>query len=666
MNFLPAALVVSLFPVVFLSVLAGQESAESATESILRNLSLNQLEERLEKIDADLQNLANYSLRSGIGSIGYRSSPHQTSENEEWIEIDFEQIHTIDEVVLVPTIWRDTEKGFQSDAFPRGFEIWAGTDEQREGTLICKIVPEDNVHPGIAPMVIPVHGHLASWIRIKATHLSERAFDHQYVFQLSEVLVFSGTENVALRKPLLTSTNGDDASGAWDNRFIVDGFMPYLMDSAHGPQSIAYVSQIGRFPSFVIDLGRSYLLSRIHMHSVDQSDTVPQAYAGDLGIPRSLIVEGANQNDFSDATVLLEYQRESINDTGPVIARSLKQASCRYIRLIPFAREDVTQGMHRIGFAEIELFSDGQNVALGREVSLDPAPIEGVYSRPTTSLTDGNNLYGTILPIRQWMQELASRHELEVERPLVITELNNRYARQKARLYLMTRLALLLLVCIGFTILIDRNIRMKQAARIKERFAADLHDELGANLHSLGLLSDLAKESVDDKEELLELLDRTRAFTERSGMAARYCTNMLEAKGLCEDLVDEMERTTRRLLADLKYKLSFEGEDILHNLRPRKRIDLFFFYKEALTNIIKHSGATWVDTRIIADEKQIRLSITDNGHGIPDSGSPDKAIPPSLKRRARLLRGKVFLEHPAAGGTRIILKLKNSRFPFFK
>gem|GEM_PF-5855643 len=80
--------------------------------------------------------------------------------------------------------------------------------------------------------------------------------------------------------------------------------------------------------------------------------------------------------------------------------------------------------------------------------------------------------------------------------------------------------------------------------RIKERFAADLHDELGANLHTIGLFSDLSKELMHSPEKLSKLLDRIRNFTERSGTAARYCTNMLEAKGICEDLVEEMNRSS--------------------------------------------------------------------------------------------------------------------------
>ena len=198
---------------------------------------------------------------------------------------------------------------------------------------------------------------------------------------------------------------------------------------------------------------------------------------------------------------------------------------------------------------------------------------------------------------------------------------------------------------------------------MKDRFAADLHDELGANLHTIGLLSDLAKEAVDSRDELLELLDQTRDFTERSGIAARYCTNILEAEGLCQDLVEEIKRTSKRLLADLEYELIFEGEELLHQLKPRKRFDLLFFYKECLTNIIRHSGATKVSSRLSADKRGILVTITDNGHGLQNiNGNP---VPPSIKRRANLLRSQVSIEHPDRGGLRVILKLKNRKFHIF-
>lgn len=630
-------------------------------------LSISHLEEKLAEIDTELARISHYSLRSGIGAIGYRSQWHPKAEAREWIQIDLGKATAIDEVVLVPTIWRDTNEGFQADAFPAQFKIFAGRKGDPQGRQIADSQTLDVVHPGIGPLHIETSGVSASWIRIESTRLSKRAFDGRYVLQLAEILVFHEQENIALKRPVITSSESPDFAGAWRSDFVVDGFLPYLMDSASGRKSVAYVSAIGTLPTLTIDLGKPYPINRIHLHAVDQGDTVPQAYAGDLGIPNRLTIEGALLPNFSDAQLLLEYKQSGINDTGPIIMRNVPSTTCRYVRLKPNVQNltlEPGSSKFRIGFAEIELFSKGKNVALNKVATSTSTIQEDGYGRSLAALTDGNNLFGKILPIRDWLVELSRRHLLETQRPLIVAELNQRYGRQKKILQRTSWLAIALAVGIAFVILFDRYLRMRQATRMRQRFAADLHDELGANLHAIGLLCDLAIDSVDSRDELIELLERTRVFTERSGMAARYCTNMLEAQGICEDLVDEMKRTSQRLLADLEHSLEIEGEETLRQLSPRRRIDLFFFYKESLTNIIRHSGATQVKTQLTATKRIVQLIISDNGKGI--STTTENGVPPSLKRRARLLRATVSLEHPPEGGTKILLKVKRRRFRLFK
>lgn len=165
----------------------------------------------------------------------------------------------------------------------------------------------------------------------------------------------------------------------------------------------------------------------------------------------------------------------------------------------------------RIGFAEIEVFSNQDNVALGKPAYTDSEL--GSQFRSLIALTDGNNLYGRILPIRKWVRELALRHDLETERPLLAAELNRRYARQKIHLTWMTWLAVLLAAGIGCTVLIDRIVRARQIAEIRKRLAADLHDELGADLHVIGLLGDLAQAAVNSPDRLRGLHQRIRLMS---------------------------------------------------------------------------------------------------------------------------------------------------------
>jgi len=146
-----------------------------------------------------------------------------------------------------------------------------------------------------------------------------------------------------------------------------------------------------------------------------------------------------------------------------------------------------------------------------------------------------------------------------------------------------------------------------------------------------------------------------REITDRTGRAARYCVNMLEDKQRFVDLAENMRRTAARMTADLDHELTFEGESLLTQLSARKRIDLFLFYKECLTNIIRHSSATHVTTHLTIHSKHLELIITDNGSGLNGD------IPSSLKRRARILGGHVSTSSHQPSGTQIQLRLRFRR-----
>jgi len=139
----------------------------------------------------------------------------------------------------------------------------------------------------------------------------------------------------------------------------------------------------------------------------------------------------------------------------------------------------------------------------------------------------------------------------------------------------------------------------------------------------------------------------------------RYCSDMQESN-LYGNMVDEMNRTARRIMADIEYSISIEGAAFLDKLRPRARVDLFLFFKESLINISRHSRATRVMISLVAKRSEICLTITDNGVGLADLG--DQGVPSSLRRRARLLGAKVSLAPSAAGGACFTLTLRLGLF----
>ena len=604
-------------PIAILTLAMSQPGTTWATTNgpNYREYTTARLKTRLAEIDAELSGLARFTPRTGTGTTGWISTRKGSRDRREWVEIDLPENTPIDQIVLVPLLWNDAQKGLQADGFPESFKIIIGTKDRSGNEAIARFGPEDNLLPRTAPLVIPIFQKTASWIRIEATRLMSDAREGNYIFCLSEIMVFSADRNVALNQPVRVSSEvGGRGWGvdAINKKTLTDGFTPFLMDASTGTDSNPHLAFIpeNKMYSFTLDLGNTYPVDEIRFHSADMSEYVPQLCNSDYGVPYHLVIEGANQPNFSDAVPLLDYRRKSIYESGAILIRHVPETRCRHIRLSvpePYQTADTSAHKRRsFGLAELEIISNGRNVAKG----IQPVfPRYRNFGFKHDSITDGSNHYGEILPIREWMEQLARRHDLERERPRITAELEQRYERQQINLRRMAWLAALLAVGIVISLLIGWILRIRAVFNIRERIAANLHDELGANLHAIGLLGDMAKNKVDTRDTLIGILDRIRQLTERSGKAARHCANLLEANELCADLMEEMKRSSDRLLADAEHNLTFEGEEYIHRLTPRKRIDLFLFYKECLINIVRHSHATCVASRLMAYPRPIHLSI---------------------------------------------------------
>lgn len=642
----------ALFGILIYSVGCSQPQGSSAGE----------LEARLEAVDVELQKLAYPSFRGGVGALGYSTPFFDEPDHSFWIEVDLGDEVWVDQVVLVPVLIRNREKSIRSNGFPEAFQVWAGVSEDREGIQIAEYSELKPSRLGTAPVVIDVLKTRASWVRIQIPKLTKMSLkEDAYGVQLSELFVFSGAKNMALRRPLSFSMRDTQLlARVSGSEYLVDGVLPYLMDKAEAVGTSAFVaspdSDVDTHRAVIqLDLGEERSFSEIRLHAIEQRDNIPQPYSSALGIPRSLLVQGANSADFSDAFSILNFSWQDVYELGPILMWNLPPTKCRFVRLIMEDRPhygDLRASDDLMGFAEIELIEQGENVALGAEVSVDH--VVRNPSRPAKVLTDGLNQYGRILPVRVWLEELAQRQQLLVERSELSRGLKYIYDAQELRLKWMGRLAIALTVLIVCILVISYFMRMRHDAQTRERIAANLHDELGANLHAIGILGDVAEESVGAPERLIETVRRIRTITERTGAATRICMSILGRNTLSEDLIAGMHGDARRLLVDIDYSIEIEGADFLAELKARTRMDLYLFYKEALINVVRHAGATRVSILLEASSGGFRLEIEDNGCGMTAGRVPD-----SLARRARLMRAHCKVEERGQGGTRVELSWKS-------
>jgi len=152
--------------------------------------------------------------------------------------------------------------------------------------------------------------------------------------------------------------------------------------------------------------------------------------------------------------------------------------------------------------------------------------------------------------------------------------------------------------------------------KIRNRIAHDLHDEIGSNLSSISLMSELIQNNENISAETSEKIKRIHKVAKGSTQSIRdiiWLTN--PSSDSVKDLIAKMKEVADNTLG--KFNLNFDyPKDVSEiNILPETKRNLFFIYKEALNNIVKHAEAKNVDIKLLVEKSSILLSIKDDGKG---------------------------------------------------
>jgi signal transduction histidine kinase len=195
--------------------------------------------------------------------------------------------------------------------------------------------------------------------------------------------------------------------------------------------------------------------------------------------------------------------------------------------------------------------------------------------------------------------------------------------------------------------------------RVRTRLATDLHDDLGAGLAEIAILSEVAKRQ--ERPRTMELLDGIagRARSLRESMSDIVWT--VDPREDClADLVLRLRQTAFTVLESEERTVEFlaPGKEQLEiELEPAVRRHLLLFFKEVVTNVARHAGATAVRVEIEAVNGRFRMSIRDNGRGFdPQQPRAGRGLK-SLQYRAGELRGGCQVQSALGQGTEIQLSL---------
>ncbi len=220
---------------------------------------------------------------------------------------------------------------------------------------------------------------------------------------------------------------------------------------------------------------------------------------------------------------------------------------------------------------------------------------------------------------------------------------------------------LLAVVGIGFF------VQRRRFAALRLRIAKDLHDEVGSNLGSVRLVAERLQQDPTGEDAQRDLSDLVLMAREASASLMDVVW-MTDQKSLAvSELLLNFKKRAERVLSGVDLEVESQADLPDQEVPLAVRRHLMLFFKEAVHNCARHSGAEKVRLRIALQQGEFVLELSDDGVGFDPEALRDGWGIDSMRERAEELGGTFILNTRVGEGTTVGLRLplkgllKNSR-----
>ena len=206
-----------------------------------------------------------------------------------------------------------------------------------------------------------------------------------------------------------------------------------------------------------------------------------------------------------------------------------------------------------------------------------------------------------------------------------------------------------------------RRIRYRFALVLGERarLAREIHDTLAQGFVGIGSQLDAVSMLIpDERSPARKYLDMARRMARHSLTEARRSVMDLRASALDgHDLAGAIQSSTRMWTAGSPVDVAVDVSGPATVLPEEMEQHLLRIAQEAVTNVLKHAGASRVEIQLHTEARRISLRILDNGRGFEQqdvfssSGGHFGLI--GMRERAERLGGELRLASQPGGGTEV-------------
>jgi ligand-binding sensor domain-containing protein/signal transduction histidine kinase len=214
--------------------------------------------------------------------------------------------------------------------------------------------------------------------------------------------------------------------------------------------------------------------------------------------------------------------------------------------------------------------------------------------------------------------------------------------------------------------------RLLELERVRTRIATDLHDDIGASLSQIAILSEVAGQRMGSADSratapLTIIADTSREMVDSMSDIV-WAINPKRDK--LTDLTHRMRRFASDILSarDINFRFRTPPDEKEIKLGADVRRELYLIFKESVNNLAKHSDCTKADLEFRVENDWLVVNINDNGKGFDvesatnghHEGMGGHGLG-SMRKRAESLGGMYEVSSKKGEGTFVTLRVPTGK-----
>jgi len=199
----------------------------------------------------------------------------------------------------------------------------------------------------------------------------------------------------------------------------------------------------------------------------------------------------------------------------------------------------------------------------------------------------------------------------------------------------------------------------------RARISRDMHDELGARLTKMSVLGELVERNLEKPDDARPHLKSLSALARNTaGSLVELIWTVKPANDNVVNLANHLCQCAEDFLRETEIRCRFDIPDRLPDLPASAEVrqEVSLAVREALNNIVKHSGATEVRLSFQTFPPGFVVTLSDNGRGLDSRNSPGTPGGnglPNMRRRLERIGGTCEFANPAGGGLVVTFTVPN-------